>query len=78
MSIRSTLFRAARIMKVNNPDDVVFVLVSYLPLPKHIGEMKTKPTQYAVPPTNEANFGHRLLLAANRRWMIAGEVLGRV
>ena len=39
---------AARIMKVHNPKDVAFVLVSYLPLPKHIGEMKTKPTQYAV------------------------------
>lgn len=39
---------AARIMKVHHPDDVAFVLVSYLPLPNHIGEMKTKPTQYAI------------------------------
>jgi len=39
---------AARIMKVHNPKEVAFVLVSYLPLPRHIGEMKTKPTQYAV------------------------------
>jgi len=29
-------------------DRVQFVLVSYLPVPKSIGEMKTKPTQYAV------------------------------
>lgn len=45
---------AARVMKVNNPDDVSFVLVSYLPLPSHIGEMKTKPTQYAVRTLNAA------------------------
>ena len=45
---------AARIMKVKNPDDVSFVLVSYLPLPEHVGEMKTKPTQYAVRSLNAA------------------------
>jgi CTP synthase len=39
---------AARIMKLKNPEDVLFVLVSYLPIPAKIGEMKTKPTQYAV------------------------------
>ena len=39
---------AARMLKLKNPDDVVFVLVSYVPVPHKIGEMKTKPTQYAV------------------------------
>ncbi len=39
---------AARMMHLKNPDDVVFVMVSYLPVPNKIGEMKTKPTQYAV------------------------------
>lgn len=39
---------AARMMKLQAPDDVAFVLVSYLPVPKHIGEMKTKPTQHAA------------------------------
>ena len=38
---------AAREMKLRNPYDVVFVLVSYLPVPANLGEMKTKPTQYA-------------------------------
>lgn len=38
---------AARMMKMDNPRDVIFVLVSYLPIPNTIGEMKTKPTQYA-------------------------------
>src|SRR3989344_6127661 len=39
---------AARVMHLANPDDVVFVMVSYLPVPGTIGEMKTKPTQNAV------------------------------
>ncbi|MEI8143272.1 MAG: CTP synthase [Candidatus Berkelbacteria bacterium] len=39
---------AGRILKMNNPHDVIFVLVSYLPIPSKIGEMKTKPTQHAV------------------------------
>lgn len=38
---------AARMMKMRAPHDVIFVLVSYLPIPNTIGEMKTKPTQYA-------------------------------
>lgn len=39
---------AARVLKVKNPDDVLFVMVSYLPIPKSVGEMKTRPTQNAV------------------------------
>lgn len=38
---------AARMMKLHNPKDVAFVLVSYLPIPAKVGEMKTKPTQHA-------------------------------
>ncbi|HLD28141.1 MAG TPA: CTP synthase, partial [Patescibacteria group bacterium] len=41
-------FEAARMMHLTNPEDVLFVLVSYLPVPYKIGEMKTKPTQNAV------------------------------
>ncbi|MFH1657289.1 MAG: CTP synthase [bacterium] len=39
---------AARMMKLSHPKQVLFILVSYLPVPKMIGEMKTKPTQTAV------------------------------
>ena len=35
-------------LKLQNPKDVLFVLVSYFPIPSKIGEMKTKPTQNAV------------------------------
>jgi len=39
---------AARVMYMQNPDDVLFIMVSYLPVPGKLGEMKTKPTQNAV------------------------------
>ncbi len=45
---------AARMMKLKQPKNVLFVLVSYLPIPAKIGEMKTKPTQYAVRSLNSA------------------------
>lgn len=45
---------AARMMQVEDPEAVKFVLVSYLPVPPSIGEMKTKPTQYAVRALNSA------------------------
>lgn len=41
-------YEAARVMKFHNPEDVIFVIVSYLPIPGTLGEMKTKPTQNAI------------------------------
>ncbi len=49
-----TFLEAARMMKSKNPHDVAFVMVSYLPIPSKIGEMKTKPTQYAARTLNSA------------------------
>ena len=39
---------AIRMLKGELPGDVGVVMVSYLPVPGSIGEMKTKPTQHAV------------------------------
>jgi CTP synthase len=39
---------AARVLHLEDPDSVLFVMVSYLPVPGTLGEMKTKPTQNAV------------------------------
>lgn len=39
---------AARYLKVKYPDDVIFVMVTFLPIPSKIGEMKSKPTQNAI------------------------------
>lgn len=54
---------AARMMKLTSPNDVIFILVSYLPVPKIIGEMKTKPTQYAVRTLNMAGIQPDIILA---------------
>ena len=43
---------AARMMHFEAPGDVMFFLVSYLPVPSKIGEMKTKPTQFAAQALN--------------------------
>jgi len=45
---------AARMMHLKHPEDVLFVLVSYLPIPKKLGEMKSKPTQQASMMLNSA------------------------
>ncbi|MBU0646413.1 CTP synthase [Patescibacteria group bacterium] len=41
-------FEAARILKMNEPENVVHIHVAYLPVPGHLGEMKTKPAQQSV------------------------------
>jgi len=54
---------AARMMHLKNPKDVLFILVSYLPVPKIIGEMKTKPTQYSVRTLNSAGIQPDIIIA---------------
>jgi CTP synthase len=41
-------YEAGRYMKLRYPQDVSFVMVTYMPVPSKIGEMKSKPTQNAV------------------------------
>ncbi|EKE25728.1 MAG: hypothetical protein ACD_5C00051G0001 [uncultured bacterium] len=54
---------AIRMMKVKNPDDVLTVMVSYVPCPNKIGEMKTKPTQHAVRTVNGAGIQPDIIIA---------------
>ena len=54
---------AIRMMKTENPDDVATVMVSYLPVPGSIGEMKTKPTQTAVRALNGAGVFADMIIA---------------
>jgi len=58
---------AGRMMRLENPKKVIFVMVSYLPIPKKIGEMKTKPTQYAVRTLNSAGIEPDFILARSAR-----------
>ena len=54
---------AARVMKMEHPDDVLSIIVSYLPVPGTIGEMKTKPTQNAVRQLNSYGVQPDFLIA---------------
>lgn len=56
----------ARFMKLENPDDVLFVMVSYLPIPSKLGEMKTKPTQHAVRALNGAGIQPNFIVARSK------------
>ena len=58
---------AARMLKLEHPSDVLFILVSYLPIPKMIGEMKTKPTQYAARTLNSAGIQPDIILARSAK-----------
>jgi CTP synthase len=57
---------AARMMRLQYPKDVLFILVSYLPIPSMIGEMKTKPTQTAVKTLNTAGIQPDIILARSQ------------
>lgn len=54
---------AIREMQLKDPKNVAIVLVSYLPVPAHLGEMKTKPTQHASRQLNQAGLQADILVA---------------
>ncbi len=54
---------AARMLKSKCPDDVAIVMVSYLPMPSKIGEMKTKPTQTASRALNSVGIQADVIIA---------------
>lgn len=54
---------AARQMKLRHPEDVLFVMITYVPYPEKIGEMKTKPTQQAARSLNEAGVQPDVIIA---------------
>lgn len=58
---------AARMMKLKAPDRVLFALVSYLPIPPMVGEMKSKPTQYAARTLNSAGIQADFIVCRSER-----------
>lgn len=54
---------AARMLKLQYPKKVIFVLITYLPVPKIIGEMKTKPSQQATKWLNMAGIQPDIIIA---------------
>jgi CTP synthase len=57
---------AARVLKLEHPEDVIFVLVSYLPIPGNLGEMKTRPTQNAVHQLNSYGVQANIIVARSQ------------
>jgi len=60
---------AARVLRLKYPDDVLFVIVSYLPVPGTLGEMKTKPTQSAVRELNSYGVQPDFIIARSNEAM---------
>lgn len=58
---------AARVIKIRHPHDVFFILVSYLPIPGSIGEMKSKPTQNAAKQLNSHGVQADMIIARGPR-----------
>jgi len=58
---------AARMLHLQKPKDVLFMLVSYMPIPSKIGEMKTKPTQYAARTLNSAGIQADFIIARSEK-----------
>ncbi|OGG63141.1 CTP synthase [Candidatus Kaiserbacteria bacterium RIFCSPHIGHO2_02_FULL_59_21] len=58
---------AARVMHLLAPGDTLFVMVSYLPVPGTLGEMKTKPTQNAVRMLNSYGVQPDVIIARSKR-----------
>lgn len=54
---------AARQMRMRHPGNVLFVMISYVPYPNKIGEMKTKPTQQSVRSLNSAGVQPDVIIA---------------
>ena len=54
---------AARVMKVRYPDDVAFIMVSFMPVPHALGEMKSKPTQNALRQLNSYGVNADIIIA---------------
>ena len=60
---------AARVLKIRNPKDVIFIMVSYLPVPGKLGEMKSKPTQNAMRMLNSYGVQADILIARSEQGM---------
>jgi len=58
---------AARVLNVKKPNDVLFIMMSYLPIPKKLGEMKSKPTQNAVRLLNSYGVQPDIIIARSER-----------
>jgi CTP synthase len=59
----SLFLEANRVMKIKNPDDVIHIHLSYLPVPENLGEIKTKTAQISVRLLNTNGINPEFLVA---------------
>ncbi len=60
-------YEANRIMKLNQPDDVLHIHVTYFPAPAHLNELKSKPTQLSVSKVNSMGIQPDFIVGRARR-----------
>lgn len=58
---------ANRLLKLKSPQDVIHVHITYLPIPKSIGEMKSKPAQMSVRNLNAVGIQPDIILARSEQ-----------
>nr|MDA3815210.1 CTP synthase [Patescibacteria group bacterium] len=58
---------AARQMRLKHLDDVMYVMLSFVPYPSKVGEMKTKPTQQAARSLNSAGIQPDIIIARSEK-----------
>jgi len=57
---------ANKMLKISNPNDVIHIHVSYLPVPSALGEMKSKPVQISTQLLNSHGIHPDFLIARSR------------
>ncbi len=62
-------YETARMLTLQNPGDVIHIHVSYMPVPKHLGEPKTKPTQLSVRTLNSMGIQPDFIVARSERYI---------
>jgi CTP synthase len=62
-------YEAARMLTLKNPGDVIHVHVSYVPVPAHLGEPKTKPTQLSVRTLNSMGIQPDFIIARSEKYI---------
>jgi CTP synthase len=60
-------YEANRIMKLNQPNDVIHIHVTYFPAPAHLKELKSKPTQLSVSKVNSMGIQPNFIVGRARR-----------
>ncbi len=60
------LFALKSLEKDIGSENIIYVLITYLPIPEHVGEMKTKPTQTAIKLLGESNIEPDFILCRSR------------